>query len=68
MEKGSADRASLGFARVIEPTIVWTISTAVRRHGQPTLAARLMMRMIAHLVAELVRDKEWHGKVLAAQA
>ena len=43
------------------------MSTAVRRHGQPTLAARLMMRMIAHLVAELVRDKEWHGKVLAAQ-
>ena len=65
--RGSADRASLGFARVIEPTIVWTMSTAVRRHGQPTLAARLMMRMIAHLVAELVRDKEWHGKVLAAQ-
>ena len=37
---------------------------AVRRQGQPTLAARLLMRMIQGMVVDLVRDGEWHGKVL----
>ena len=66
--RGSADSASIGFARVYDPVISWTMSMAVRRHGQPTLAAKLLMRMVESLVAGLVRDKQWHGKVLAGKS
>ena len=65
--RGRVDEASIGYARIHDPVISWTMSVAVRRHGQPTLAARLLMRMIESLVAGLVRDKEWHGKVLAGK-
>ena len=65
--RGRVDEASIGYARIHDPVISWTMSVAVRRHGQPTLAARLLMRMIESLVAGLVRDKEWHGEVLAGK-
>ena len=53
--------------RPVGRMMAWTMSVAVRRHGQPTLAARLLMRMIESLVAGLVRDREWHGEVLAGK-
>jgi LysR family nitrogen assimilation transcriptional regulator len=62
--RGRADRADFAFARIRDPVIRWTLSMAVRRQGQPTLAARLLMRMIQGMVVDLVHDGEWHGKVL----
>ncbi|MES2261779.1 MAG: LysR family transcriptional regulator [Pseudomonadota bacterium] len=52
------------FAEIYDPVIHWPMSLAVRKHGQPNLAARLMIRMIGSTLDELVRDKTWHGRSL----
>ena len=63
--RGAADTAAFGFAHIRDPVISWTLSMAVRKHGQPTLAARVLMRMILDQVVDLIEQKEWHGKLLA---
>jgi LysR family nitrogen assimilation transcriptional regulator len=66
--RGRADSADFAFSRIHDPVISWPLSMAVRKQGRPTLAARLLMRMIETMVADLVRDGEWYGKVLATIA
>jgi LysR family transcriptional regulator, nitrogen assimilation regulatory protein len=63
--RDEADRAALAFAHIRDPAIRWTLSMAVRKHGRPTLAARLMMRMILDQVVDLVEREEWRGELLA---
>lgn len=66
--RGRLDREDFAFARIYDPVMRWPLSMAVLKQGQPSLAARLMMRMIHSMVVELVRKGEWHGTVTVAPA
>jgi len=63
--RGRADNAAFAYADIYDPVIRWPMSMAVRKHGQPTLAARLFMQMIRPMLADLVREDQWNGKVLS---
>lgn len=58
------DAADFGFAEIRDPSISWTLSIATRKHGRPTLAARLMMQMIRAMIHDMVQAGKWHGRLL----
>lgn len=61
--RSNSDRAAFGFSPLHDPAIRWTLSVAVRKLGRPNLAARLMIRMIESMVAELIETHEWQGQL-----
>jgi LysR family transcriptional regulator, nitrogen assimilation regulatory protein len=53
-----ADRSRLGFVPISDATMVYSVSIATRKTGQPTLAATLMIQMIKRHMVEVTRHYE----------
>jgi LysR family nitrogen assimilation transcriptional regulator len=60
-----SDRDKLRFARIADASMVYTMYMATRKAGQPTLAAKLLMKMIrnhiVHVVTQYMGDPGRQG-------
>lgn len=52
---GAQNASAMEFARLANSRMTWPMSMASRKHGQTTLAAKLMMSMIREYMNELTR-------------
>lgn len=59
------DLECLSFARIHAPRIEWTACMATRSEGEPTLAAKLLARMLQCEIEDLVRAGDWYGSLIA---
>jgi LysR family nitrogen assimilation transcriptional regulator len=60
-----ADRRDMFYAPISDTMLQWPLSIAVNSRQRPSLAARLMMRMIEELFAELATEQGRQATVMA---